>query len=107
MALNGSIVLTPLGRGKRLAAEAVESGEGASARRLFNGGDVKGETLPVLAAGQGLGSFGVVGHVWVSLKLRDPSMLMMRVVRQWHMARDEASEEQRRRAQLEAKRCEA
>lgn len=47
---------------------------------------------------------GVVGHVWVALKLRDPSMMMMRAVRKWNMARDEASEEQRRKAQAEAKR---
>eukprot|EP00903_Cladosiphon_okamuranus_P014373 g13344.t1 len=49
-------------------------------------------------------SSGIVGHVWVSLKLRDPSMLLMRVVRQWNMARDEASVQQRRAARLEAKR---
>ncbi|CAM9594764.1 unnamed protein product, partial [Hapterophycus canaliculatus] len=55
------------------------------------------------AAGSGAAS-GVVGHVLVSLKLRDPSMLMMRVVRQWNMARDELSVQQRRAAQLEAKR---
>lgn len=65
------------------------------------GGEDGGGVQSPGGAGQGS---GVVGHVWVSLKLRDPSMLLMRAVRQWNMARDEASEEHRRIAQVEAKR---
>lgn len=96
-------------RGKTQAQRAVvtpERGQGVAAGDGLSG--------PVAAAGDkstDLGSegvqaegSGVVGHVWMSLKLRDPSILLMRVVRQWNMARDEASVQQRRVAQAEAKR---
>lgn len=97
----GESMATPTGAGKHLRGRG-------DLWRLASGGDtaavspVEGEASPAAAAAAARG--GVVGHVWVSLKLRDPSMLMMRVVRQWNMARDEASVQQRRAAQLEAKR---
>ncbi|CAB1100386.1 unnamed protein product [Ectocarpus sp. CCAP 1310/34] len=97
----GESMATPTGGGKHLRGRG-------DVWRLATGGDtaavspVEGEASPAAAAAAARG--GVVGHVWVSLKLRDPSMLMMRVVRQWNMARDEASVQQRRAAQLEAKR---
>ncbi|CAN0003770.1 unnamed protein product, partial [Choristocarpus tenellus] len=46
----------------------------------------------------------IVGSVKVSLGLRDKSMVLMRVLRQWNMGRDEASVLQRRAAQEEARR---
>ncbi|CAM9669436.1 unnamed protein product [Ectocarpus sp. 12 AP-2014] len=93
---------TPTGGGKHLRGRG-------DLWRLASGGDtaavspVEGEASPAAAAAAAARG-DVVGYVWVSLKLRDPSMLMMRVVRQWNMARDEASVQQRRAAQLEAKR---
>lgn len=119
----GGSVLTPVGRGKsihpgsagvsleKLAPGKVAPGSGAAAgvspaaaAAVAEAGKDGG-----VAGGQNVGAgasnpSGVVGYVWVSLKLRDPSMLLMRVVRQWNMARDEASVQQRRAAQLEAKR---
>jgi len=83
--------------GKLASSGKAAAGGGPPEAAVGNGG-----------GGPGLGgaaNSGIVGHVWVSLKLRDPSMLLMRVVRQWNMARDEASVQQRRAAQLEAKRC--
>lgn len=101
---SGESMATPNGGEKR------PRGRGdPSPWRLASGGDtaavspVEGEASPAAAAAAAARG-GVVGHVWVALKLRDPSMLMMRVVRQWNMARDEASVQQRRAAQLEAKR---
>lgn len=118
---SGGSTLTPLGRGKQLGeggeerggigsgggtGAAGEEGEGSTGRR-DSGGDA-GSVSPVAVEPEGekeaVAESGVVGHVWVSLKMRDPSMLLMRVVRQWNMARDEASVQQRRAAQLEAKR---
>lgn len=100
----GESMATPTGAGKLVRG----SGD-PSPWRLASGGDtaavspVEGEASPAAAAAAAARG-GVVGHVWVSLKLRDPSMLLMKVVRQWNMARDEASVQQRRAAQLEAKR---
>lgn len=69
-----------------------------------SGADVAAAAQQLVSQSSSGNNAGIVGHVWVSLKLRDPSMLLMRVVRQWGMARDEASVEQRRMAQAEAKR---
>ena len=103
--LQGDAALTPSGwkgNSKHFVASPVE----AKWRHVF-GGD-HGVENPVngeLGRAAPEKESGVVGHVWVSLKLRDPSMLVMRAIRQWNMARDEASVQQRRAAQLEAKRC--
>lgn len=92
---DSGVALTPTGRGNGKRS-AVNGRPGVIGRRV-SVGDVEAMT-------PGGGGDGVVGHVWVSLKLRDPSMLVMRAVRQWNMARDEASVQQRRAAQVEAKR---
>lgn len=100
--LRGRERRSPSGRGGIFLGKLAEGGKAAAGGGppgpvVGNGGDgVAGQGGPA--------NSGVVGHVWVSLKLRDPSMLLMRVVRQWNMARDEASVQQRRAAQLEAKR---
>ena len=106
----GGSVSTPVAREKRLHSgpgdaflgklAPVGGAPAAAAAATAGTGGAEGGG----ARGHGGGDSGVVGHVWVSLKLRDPSMLLMRVVRQWNMARDEASVQQRRAAQLEAKR---
>lgn len=112
---SGGFLLTPVGRGKRLGEGEAggggggavgEEGEGSTGRRDSggDGGSVSPVEVEREAEKEAVVEPGVVGHVWVSLKLRDPSMLLMRVVRQWNMARDEASVQQRRAAQLEAKR---
>lgn len=92
---DSGVALTPTGRGD--FTRSIVNGPRRVIGRRLSVGDVKAVTL-------GSGGDGVVGHVWVSLKLRDPSMLVMRAVRQWNMARDEASVQQRRAAQVEAKR---
>lgn len=95
---------TPAGRRKRLSEGEGGGAEGGSIDRRDSGGDGESASPVVAEQEEAVVEPGVVGHVWVSLKLRDPSMLLMRVVRQWNMARDEASVQQRRVAQLEAKR---
>lgn len=115
----GGSVSTPVSREKRLPSgpgdaflgkltpeKVAPGGRAAAAAGVAAGaraGGQEGGGEERHAGRVGVGS-GIVGHVWVSLKLRDPSMLLMRVVRQWNMARDEASVQQRRAAQLEAKR---
>lgn len=89
------------GEGSRIG---VAGEEAKAVGRLFTRGD-SGSSSPGPAMRQASPMHeGIVGHVWVSLKLRDPSMMMMRAVRRWNMTRDEASEEQRRMARAEAKR---
>lgn len=92
---DSGVALKPTGRGNGKRS-AVNGPPSAIGRRVS-----VGDVAAVTPSG---GGDGVVGHVWVSLKLRDPSILVMRAVRQWNMARDEASVQQRRAAQVEAKR---
>lgn len=106
--VGGDLRLTPVVRGKRLGGVVDGVGEATGAVAAAGRGALGG-AVPIVTPGGGWAeqeseNAGVVGHVWVSLKLRDPFMLLMKVVRQWNMARDEASVQQRRAAQAEAKR---